>query len=141
MIWFEKQELDKINKLCDNTMVSFLNIKISKITDSELYGSMPVSDKIKQPYGIVHGGANCVLAESLGSLAANLTVDHKLFHAVGLNINTAHIKAVRNGTIHAVAKAEHIGRLTQVWRIETFNDNEQLTSTTNLTMAIISRLK
>jgi 1,4-dihydroxy-2-naphthoyl-CoA hydrolase len=141
MIWFKKHTLDEINDQCKNTMVEFLDIKVSKITDDQLEAIMPVSDKIRQPYGIVHGGANCVLAETLGSLAANFTVDYKEFHAVGLSINTSHVKAVRNGNVRGVASVEHMGRTTQVWKIETFNDANQLTSLTTLTMAIISKLK
>lgn len=140
MIWFKELDVKKINDHCKNTMVEFLGIEISKVTDTTIEAIMPVSDKIKQPYGIVHGGANCVLAESLGSLAANYTLDYERFHAVGLSINTSHIKAVRNGSIRGIAKAEHIGKTTQVWKIETFNDANQLTSLTTLTMAVISRL-
>ena len=76
-IWFREVEIDEINKLCDNTMVSFLDIEMTEINNDSLVGVMPVSAKIKQPHGIVHGGANCVLAETLGSLAANLTLDYK----------------------------------------------------------------
>lgn len=140
-IWFKEQNLDEINKHGENTMVDFLDIKITKITENELHATMPVSDKIKQPFGIVHGGANCVLAETLGSLAANFTLDYEKFHAVGLSINTSHIKAVRNGNVTGFARPEHIGKSTQVWRIETFNDSNQLTSLTTLTMAVINRLK
>ncbi len=140
-IWFEDVKIEDINKSCDNTMVSFLDIKITQRTPDSLIGIMPASDKVKQPYGIVHGGANCVLAETLGSLAANLTLDYKKSHAVGLSITTSHIKAVRNGEIKGVAKPVHIGGKTQVWEIKSFNEANQLTSTTSLTMAVIDRLK
>lgn len=140
MIWHKELNLEQINNHCKDTMVEFLGIKVSSITEDTLEAIMPVSNKIKQPYGIVHGGANCVLAETLGSLAANFTLDYEKFHAVGLSINTSHIKAVRNGNIIGVAKAEHLGRMTQVWKIETFNDAKQLTSLTTLTMAVINRL-
>ena len=139
-IWFKKVETEEINKLCENTMVSFLDIKMTQIDDNSLVGIMPVSAKVKQPHGIVHGGANCVLAETLGSLAANLTLDYKKSHAVGLSITTSHIKAVRNGIVKGVAKPTHIGAKTQVWEIKSFNDADQLTSTTTLTMAVIDRL-
>jgi 1,4-dihydroxy-2-naphthoyl-CoA hydrolase len=139
MIWFKEQSLDEINSHCKNTMVDFLDIKVSKITENQLEAIMPVSDKVRQPYGIVHGGANCVLAETLGSLAANFTLDYEKSHAVGLSINTSHIKAVRNGNVRGVASAEHIGRTTQVWKIDTFNDSDQLSSTTTLTMAVIKK--
>ena len=139
-IWNDVPTIEHINKSCEDTMVSFLGIEITEVSENSLTGIMPVSDKIKQPYGIVHGGANCVLAETLGSLAANLTLDFKKAHAVGLSITTSHIKAVRNGTIRGVASPVHIGNKTHVWEIKSFNDADQLTSTTNLTMAIIERL-
>ncbi len=140
-IWFKEQDLEKINQQCVDTMVDYLDIKVTNITEDELHAVMPVSNKVKQPFGIVHGGANCVLAETLGSLAANFTLDYEKFHAVGLSITTSHIKAVRNGSVTGVAKPEHIGKSTQVWRIETYNDSKQLTSLTTLTMAVINRLK
>jgi len=140
-IWFKEQDLVEINKHCIDTMVDHLGIAVTKITENELHAVMPVTNKVKQPFGIVHGGANCVLAETLGSLAANFTLDYEKYHAVGLSINTSHIKAVRNGTVTGIAKPEHMGKSTQVWRIETFNDNNQLTSLTTLTMAVINRLK
>ena len=139
-IWFKEVELDELNKSCENTMVSFLDIKMTEMNDDSLVGVMPVSNKVKQPHGIVHGGANCVLAESLGSFAANLTLDYKKSHAVGLSITTSHIKAVRNGNIKGVAKPIHIGAKTQVWEIKSYNDADQLTSSTTLTMAVIDRL-
>lgn len=139
-IWFSDVSLDAINKMGENTMVSHCQISITKLTENELHGIMPVSGHIKQPFGIVHGGANCVLAETLGSIAANLTCDPKTHHAVGVSISTNHIKSVRNGTITGKAVPVHLGKTIQVWKIETFNDQNDLTSTTNLTMAIISRL-
>ena len=140
MIWFEEYPLEKINKLNENCMVSFCDIEITEKTDNSLIGTMKVSDKVKQPFGILHGGANCVLAETLGSLAANLVCDPKASHAVGLSITTNHIKAVRNGFVKGVATPTHIGRTTHVWDIKTYNDAEQLTSVTSLTMAIVSKL-
>lgn len=139
-MWFEKQTVEDIQKWCANTMVTALDIKITEIGDDVLKGVMPVADKVKQPYGIVHGGANCVLAETLGSIAANLTVNPKTHHAVGLSINTSHIKAVRNGNVFGEAKNIHAGRTTQIWEIRTYNDAGDLTSSSTLTMAIVERL-
>lgn len=140
MIWFRKFDLDELNALNMNTMVTHCDISLTKITPDSLEGVMEVSSKIKQPFGIVHGGANCVLAETLGSISANLVCDSEMYHAVGLTITTNHIKAVRNGSITGISKPIHIGATTHVWEIRTFNDQKQLTSTTNLTMAIIKKL-
>lgn len=139
-IWFKKPTVEAVNKTGENTMVSFLGIEITEVNDDSLVGIMPVADKVRQPFGIVHGGANCVLAETLGSLAANLVVDYSTQHAVGLSINTSHIKAVRNGVVKGIAKPVHLGKTTHVWEIKSYNDADQLTSTTQLTMAVINRL-
>lgn len=139
-IWKSNPTIEQVNLHCKDTMVEHLNIEISSIGESSLEGIMPVSSNIKQPFGIVHGGANCVLAETLGSLAANLVLDNQKQHAVGLSINTNHIKAVRNGHVKGIATPKHIGKKTQVWEIETFNIKNELTSITSLTMSNIDRL-
>lgn len=139
-LWFRKFNTDEVQKSCDNTMVTALDISITEIQDNSIIGVMPVTNDIKQPYGIVHGGANCVLAETLGSLAANMTLNNQTHHAVGLNISTSHIKAVRNGSIKGVAQNIHKGKTTQIWEIRTFNNANDLTSTSTLTMAIIEKL-
>lgn len=140
-IWFQDISLETLNKGSENCMVSHCGIKLTKIDDKSLEGIMPVDTRTKQPFGILHGGANCVLAETLGSIAANLTCNPETHHAVGLSITTNHIKAVRNGYVKGVAIANHLGRTTQVWEIKTFNESNQLTSLTSLTMAIVRKLK
>ncbi len=139
-IWKITPTLDQVNNHSKGTLVDHLEIKITKITEDSLEGQMPVTNQIKQPYGIVHGGANCVLAETLGSIAANLVLDSTKQHAVGLSIHTNHIKAVRNGVVKGIAKAKHIGRKTQVWEIVTYNSKDDVTSITSLTMSNIDRL-
>ncbi|MFT6630494.1 MAG: 1,4-dihydroxy-2-naphthoyl-CoA hydrolase [Bacteriovoracaceae bacterium] len=140
MIWYNDYSLEQINEGNKNSMVEHCGIIITKKSSDSLTGTMPADKRTHQPFGIVHGGANCVLAETLGSIAANMTCNPKEAHAVGLSITTNHIKAVRNGSIKGVAKATHMGRTTQVWEIKTYNTNEQLTSSTTLTMAIVSKL-
>ena len=140
MIWYREYKLEEVNGWNRDTMVDHCDITITKLGPDFLEGSMLVSNKIKQPYGIVHGGANCVLAETLGSISANMVCDPEKFHAVGLTINTNHVKAVRNGKIKGIAKAIHLGSSTHIWEIKTYNDSNVLSSTTTLTMAIIKKL-
>lgn len=121
-------------------MVSHCGIEITKISLDGLEGVMPTDERTKQPFGILHGGANCVLAESLGSIAANLTCDPETSHAVGLSITTNHVKAIRNGLVLGKATPLHLGRSTQVWEVKTYNEREQLSSLTSLTLAIVSKL-
>lgn len=139
-LWYKEYKAEQAQSWCENTMVTALDIIIRDISSDSITGIMPVTDKIKQPYGIVHGGANCALAETLGSIAANMTLNSETHHAVGLNISTSHIKAVRNGKVRGVAKNIHKGKTTQIWEIRTYNDANDLTSTSTLTMAIIEKL-
>ena len=137
MIWHKEHDIEAINQMSKNTMLEHLDITVDEITADTLTGSMPVDKRTHQPFGILHGGANCVLAESLGSLAANLTLDPGLAHAVGLSITTNHIKAVRNGRVKGIARPVHIGKTTQLWNIKTYNENGHLTSDTQLTMMVL----
>ena len=139
-IWFRDYNLNEINQNSKNTMVEHCGILLTAITDNTLEAQMPVDERTKQPFGILHGGANCVLAETVGSIAANLVVDNKDKHAVGLSITTSHIKSVRSGKVRAIAKPVHLGSKTHIWSIDTFNEANQLTSQTTLTMMVIDRL-
>ena len=140
-IWFKELDLVKLNASGKGTSLEYLDIQVTEYTENSLIGTIPVDHRTIQPFKILHGGMNCVLAESLGSLAANLVLDQSKFHAVGLSITTNHIKSVRNGLVSGIAKPVHIGRTTQVWTIETFNSAKKLTSTTSLTMAVIKKLE
>lgn len=139
IIWHQNYELEDIKKNRRKNMLDHLGIELTALTENTITGTMPVDERTIQPFGILHGGANCVLAESLGSIAANLTLDPSEYHAVGLSIHTNHIKAVRNGHVTGVARPVHIGKTTQVWSIETFNHSGALTSRTSLTMAVVKK--
>ncbi|MFU8797451.1 MAG: hotdog fold thioesterase [Gammaproteobacteria bacterium] len=139
MIWKQSITLDSLNARGKNTMVEYLGIEIIDIHDHYLIGKMPVDHRTRQPLGIMHGGASCVLAESVGSMAANMAVDQTQYYCVGLDINTNHIRAARDGFVFAKAKPFHIGKTTQVWDIKIRNADDQLVSVTRLTMAVLKR--
>ena len=120
-------------------MGEHLDIVYTAIGDDYLEGTMPVDHRTKQPYGLLHGGASVVLAETLGSLAANLSVDTKKQHCVGLDINANHIKAVRTGRVKGRATAIHIGQKTQVWEIKITNEAGTLVNISRLTVAVIDK--
>lgn len=141
MLWFKNYNLEQINQRNANTMVENCGIMITEINENSLVGTMPVDHRNKQPFGILHGGANCVFAETLGSIAANLICDPITHHAVGLSITTNHLKAVRNGILKGVAMPVKVGRTTHVWDIKTYDESGNLTSSTDLTMMIVERLK
>ncbi len=136
-IWKRDTNLKNINKNMDNTLASYLGINITTIRDNSLEGEMLVKDTLKQPYGILHGGASVVLAETLGSLASNLCIEENLT-TVGLDINANHIRAVTEGLIIGTTKPIHIGRSTHVWEIKMFNYTK-LTCISRLTMAILKK--
>lgn len=138
-IWFKPYTLEEINQRNAGTMSDFLGIRFIDISDNTLIGDVAVTSKITQPLGIVHGGASCVLAETAGSVAANLCVDQKTHVCVGLDINANHIRSVRSGRITATTSPLHIGRSTHVWQIDIHNDQHQLTCQSRLTMMVIER--
>lgn len=137
-IWKREISLSKLNERNKNTMSDFMEIVFTEVGDDYLRASMPITDKVKQPLGIMHGGASCVLAETLGSIAANFCVDEG-YYCVGLDINTNHIRAIRDGFAYAHTVPFHLGKSTQVWHIEIHNDAQQLISVTRLTMAVLKR--
>lgn len=139
MIFPPDLSLDSLNQMGKNTMTDFLDIRFTQIGEDFLEATMPVTDKTKQPLGLLHGGANVVLAETLGSVAASLTVDTSRQHCVGLEINANHLKSVRDGLVRGVTKPIHLGKKTQVWEIKIYNGQDELTCISRITMAIIDK--
>lgn len=135
IIWKREFDVKSINAGMNNTMMSHIGIKITKVGKDYIKGTMPFNDFTKQPFGILHGGASVTLAETLGSIAANLCIDYDK-QAVGLEINANHIKPVSKGIVEGVARIIHFGRKTQVWQIELYNE-DKLTCISRLTMSII----
>jgi 1,4-dihydroxy-2-naphthoyl-CoA hydrolase len=138
-IWHYDLTLDALNERGKNTMIEYLGIEFIEFGDDYLVARMPVDHRTLQPAGIMHGGSSCALAESVGSTAANCCVDQKLAYCVGLEINTNHIKSIREGFVFGTAKAYHIGRTTQVWGIEIVNEQKKLISINRLTMAVLQK--
>lgn len=130
--------LDELNKLSKNTIHEVLGIQITAVGDDYIEATMPVDKRTHQPYGLLHGGASVVLAESLGSIASVLTVDSTQFQCVGIEINANHIRGVRSGLVTGTARPIHIGRSTQVWQIEIKNEEGDLVCISRLTMAVVA---
>lgn len=131
--------LQSVNKLSRNTMLEHLGIEFTDIGDDFLVANMPVDNRTHQPYGILHGGASVVLAESLGSMAASLKIDRNKQICVGLEINANHIRSVREGFVTGKATPIHIGKSTQVWEIRIKNEEGKLVSISRITMAILDK--
>ena len=136
-IWFKDPDLVMINSWSKGTMLEFLDIKITALGDDYIEGTMPANEKTFQPYKLVHGGANVVLAESLGSYGAQLTVDPNKYACVGQEINANHVRGVREGLITARAMQLYKGKTSQVWEIKLFDYKERLTCISRLTVAVV----
>jgi 1,4-dihydroxy-2-naphthoyl-CoA hydrolase len=139
MIWFTPLTPERLNQRGKHTLADFLEITFTEVGDNTLTATMPASPRTKQPLGIVHGGANVVLAETVASTAANAVVDFNLFYCVGLEINANHLRPVSQGLITAVTRPIHIGRTTQVWHIELMNEEGKLTCVSRMTAAVVAR--
>lgn len=137
-IWKNAVGLEEMRIRAEGTMSDFLGIEFIELGDDFLVARMPITERVKQPLGIMHGGASCVLAETVGSTAANFAVDYTKNYCVGLDINTNHIRSIREGAVIARATPFHLGRTTQVWSIEIKNEKDQLISINRLTMAVLT---
>jgi 1,4-dihydroxy-2-naphthoyl-CoA hydrolase len=140
-IWYKPFTLEDLNQTGVGTMVEFLGISFVEIGDDYLKATMPVTAKTKQPMGILHGGANVVLAETLASVAAMVVLNTETHYSVGLDINANHIRSVSEGIVTGMTRPLHLGRTTQVWSIDIFNEKGSLTCTSRMTAAVIERKK
>lgn len=131
--------MGQLNQLSLNSMVEHLGIEFTEVGEDYLVAKMPVDRRTHQPMGLLHGGASVALAETLGSVAATLTVDPSLQHCVGLEINANHIKSVRSGFVYGKTTPVHIGKKTQVWEIRITDDQHQLICISRITLAVIDK--
>lgn len=138
-IWQTDVNLALLAERGKNTLSDLLEIEFIEVGDDFLVARMPVDHRHKQPIGIMHGGASCVLAETVGSNAAQFCVDYAKYYCVGLDINTNHIRSVKQGYVIATAKPFHLGKSTQVWGIDIRDDIGKLVSVNRLTMAVLAR--
>ena len=130
--------VDALNQQSKGTLVEHLGIEMTELGDDFVKAKMPVDNRTRQPLGLLHGGAHVVLAESLGSMAANLCLDITKEYALGLDINSNHLKSARDGFVTGIAKPIHIGTKTQVWEIKIYDEKENLLNISRLTMMVLS---
>ncbi|MBY0377204.1 MAG: hotdog fold thioesterase [Gammaproteobacteria bacterium] len=138
-IWYKPFDLEYLNQRNKGTMGEFLGISFIRIGEDYLEATMPVNAQTKQPLGILHGGANVVLAETLASVAANAVLNRETHYAVGLEINANHIRSVSAGHVTGITRPLHVGRTTQVWLIDIVNEEGKLSCTSRMTAAVLSR--
>lgn len=139
-IWFDKAlSVEKLKPLGPGTMGQHLGIEWTELGDDFIKARMPVDERTKQPYGLLHGGASCALAETIGSVASAMVVDHSRFLCVGLEINANHVRSARQGYVTGVATPLHLGSTTHVWDIKIHDETSKLVCVSRLTVAIIPR--
>ena len=136
-IWKQEIDVELFKTISRQTMVAHLGIEFVEAGADFLRLKMPVDERVKQPFGIMHGGASCVLAETTASIAGQFCVDPLSHHCVGIEINTSHVKAVKSGWVTATAKPLHLGKTTQLWEIPIHNEQGQLVSMTRFRLAVL----
>jgi 1,4-dihydroxy-2-naphthoyl-CoA hydrolase len=129
--------IESMNQFAPITLMGALGIQFTRITEDFIEGTMPVEPRTHQPLGLLHGGASVALAETLGSVGANLCVDRNEFYCVGLEINANHLSSVTSGVVTGVARPLHVGRTTQVWEIKITSDQGKQVCISRLTMAVV----
>jgi 1,4-dihydroxy-2-naphthoyl-CoA hydrolase len=138
-IWRNEVTPEILIERARNTLAEHLDIRVIEIGPDYLRATMPVNSHTHQPTGILHGGASVALAETVGSLAANLCVNVEKFVCVGQEINANHLRPVASGLITGTARPFHIGARSQVWGIEIRDEDDKLVCVSRLTMAVIQR--
>jgi len=136
-IWFKEYDVDDI--VTKNTMVEHLGIKITELGEDYIVGTMPVDNRTKQPFGILHGGASVALAETLASYGGYLTIDPEKYHVVGVEINANHLKMAKEGNVTGKCTPIKRGQSTQVWQTEIKNDNGELVCISRITLMVLEK--
>ncbi|KRB70472.1 hotdog fold thioesterase [Noviherbaspirillum sp. Root189] len=138
-IWKTNLDLPSLSRMHRGTAIDHLGIEFTDFGENWLEARMPVDKRTIQPFGILHGGASVLLAESLGSAASNFSIDNETHYAVGLDINANHVRAVREGYVTGKATPIHLGRSTHVWQIMIYDSAQRLSCVARLTMSILER--
>lgn len=136
-LWFEEFTAERLQKSINRGLNKTIGLEILERGEDFLKGRIPVDERTRQPRGILHGGASCVLAESLASIAAVMVIDHTKHSCVGLEINANHLRGVKSGWVTGTARPIHIGRTTHVWDVRMVDDQGRLTCISRVTMAIL----
>lgn len=131
---------DRINAMSKGNILEHIGIVCIEVGKDYIVATMPVDHRTQQPYGLLHGGASVVLAETLGSIAAHCTIDSSKKYAVGLDINANHIRSVKSGIVTGITRPIHVGRKTHVWEIKIHDEDEKLICISRITMAIVDKI-
>src|SRR5690606_6525854 len=134
----EKQiQLDKLNQMNSNTLMETLEIKFTDLGEGFMEAQMPVSSKVHQPYGILHGGASIALAETVGSVLSVISIDHNRFKSVGMQVTANHLRPKREGVVTARAEFVKKGRTVHLIKIEIRDEENRMICYCHLTTSIV----
>lgn len=139
IIWWggERPDLDAMTRSGDGSMNGWLGVEFIDCGDDWIRARMPVNERTRQPFGRLHGGASVAFAETVGSVAAGWCVDRTKFVGVGMEINANHVRPAYDGYVYATARAESLGRTTQVWTIRIEDEAQRLVCLSRFTVAVI----
>lgn len=138
-IWYQTPDPALIDAMSKGTIDEHLGIKITQVGDDYLSGTMPADKRTFQPYGIVHGGANVVLAETLGSIAGAHVIDTNSLLCLGQEVSATHLRPVSSGMVTGTARPIHLGKRSHVWEIRLENDQGKLSCIAKLILAIVAK--
>lgn len=138
-IWFKPFQPADMERQFSNTMMEHLDIKVLEIGPDFIRGSMPVDKRTHQIFGWLHGGASMVLAETLGSMAAYMTLDTDKQFCVGQEINGNHLRSLSEGRVIGTARPFYIGATSQVWGIDIRDEQDKAVCISRITMAVRDR--
>jgi uncharacterized protein (TIGR00369 family) len=121
----------------EETLLTTLGIEIVEATREKVVARMPIGPKVHQPFGLLHGGASVVLAETAASTGGWMQVDQEKERIVGIEINANHLRAKRDGMLTAVATPVHVGRRTQVWSVHIADEEGKAVCVSRCTLAVV----
>jgi 1,4-dihydroxy-2-naphthoyl-CoA hydrolase len=136
-IWFKKDwNIDKLNQFGINTMNELIGIRFTEVGENYLKAVMPVDNRTRQAYGLLHGGASVTLAETLGSVASIMVVDPEQYYCVGVEVNANHVRSAKDGIVTGTATPLHLGLSSHVWEIKIIDKNDKLICAGRLTVYV-----
>ena len=137
-IWHGEPTPEALNDLHSGTLVANLGIELLEFGEDFLSATMPVDERTLQPFGLMHGGASMVLAETLASVGGNQVVDNAEFQCVGVTATANHLRSVREGSVTGIARPLHLGRTSQVWDVTIRDDREREVAACRITLSVVS---
>ena len=138
MVFRRRWSVDELNARNPGTLNEALGIRFTEVGEDHVRATMPCDGRTKQPFGLLHGGANVALAETLGSIAGLMALDEGAGRTVGIEINANHVRAVRDGLVTGTARPVHVGRSTQVWEIRIDDAEGRLACISRITLAVVT---